>query len=348
MGTAMLGTGGVIFAISTLVSIMTVMNRNTESAESYTKSFIDEVIKGGTASEEFAKALGLVNKELKTLSDETISARIKSLSDELNSLMSSFMFQFDKSGFGKKAFGLQQLLSEQESRNLKNSLGLGGQELGLIQRLQEQIRINTEIRDSMDDRAGIAYWQNIINQQQEQLNKLLGVTKREMGGVKDVIDEAGKLIYGNDKLPFDAEMLGDVKYDKFGLGYGDASRRIGRGGAAAATFSKGYMEQLSLMVSLTTSSADILRNEFKSAWEDIFGEANSLFEKFLANIAEQLMSFGVTKLAGSFLNFLFPGAGGLIDPFFEKPQTIQVNLGTETLARVVVKGNQEAQRLRLL
>ena len=102
-----------------------------------------------------------------------------------------------------------------------------------------------------------------------------------------------------------------------------------------------------LLIDSMISAADVLRSEFKSAWQDIFGEANSLFEKFMMNIIEKMASNAITNFASTFLNFLVPGAGSAFNALAGAPTVINVNMGNETLARAVVKGSYEAKRLRL-
>ena len=55
--------------------------------------------------------------------------------------------------------------------------------------------------------------------------------------------------------------------------------------------------------------ADAFRGEFSKAWNSIFGEATSLFEKFIQGVAEQLFNYGVQKAAFGLLNLIVPGAG---------------------------------------
>lgn len=54
------------------------------------------------------------------------------------------------------------------------------------------------------------------------------------------------------------------------------------------------------------------RGEFSKAWNSIFGEANSLLEKFIQNLGEQLFNLGVQKLATGIMNMILPGSGEII------------------------------------
>jgi hypothetical protein len=72
-----------------------------------------------------------------------------------------------------------------------------------------------------------------------------------------------------------------------------------------------YKKRQELEKELISGTASILRSEFGSAWEDIFGEANSLFEKMIASWAETFFA----KFSGDVLAGLLPGGGFLSDLF---------------------------------
>lgn len=61
---------------------------------------------------------------------------------------------------------------------------------------------------------------------------------------------------------------------------------------------------------LADSAAQTLRDGFMQAWQDIFGEANSLLEQFMSNLVGALASIGTGQLA----NWLFNGILGFVNP----------------------------------
>ena len=92
-----------------------------------------------------------------------------------------------------------------------------------------------------------------------------------------------------------------------------------------------------------------IRGEFSTLWQDVFGEANSLFEKLLMNFASRLAEHGISSLFGSLLNFIFPGAGMALGAFGSLgggPQIINLQADNRTLATFYVTGKREAERLR--
>lgn len=71
--------------------------------------------------------------------------------------------------------------------------------------------------------------------------------------------------------------------------------------------------QYAVLSSLSDAVGDTIRSGIGGAWEQVFGEANSLFEQMLASWAARLAQlaaeWAATELFQMFLNFLLPGAG---------------------------------------
>lgn len=60
------------------------------------------------------------------------------------------------------------------------------------------------------------------------------------------------------------------------------------------------------------SLADTITGELGEAWDNVFGEANSLFEKFLKNVTTKILETLVTRGIGLLLSVLFPGVGTIL------------------------------------
>jgi len=56
---------------------------------------------------------------------------------------------------------------------------------------------------------------------------------------------------------------------------------------------------------------DAFKGEFSKAWQSIFGEANSLLEKFIQSLGEKLFNAGIEKAAYGLMDLIFPGSGAL-------------------------------------
>jgi len=73
-----------------------------------------------------------------------------------------------------------------------------------------------------------------------------------------------------------------------------------------AIISSEQFQNASLMLN---SLGDVLRNSLGKAWEDTFGEANSLFEQFMQEVTTALINSLISKAISGLLNLIFPGAG---------------------------------------
>lgn len=79
------------------------------------------------------------------------------------------------------------------------------------------------------------------------------------------------------------------------------------------TFSQKELEdQFGLYADLIRDTANVFRSEFGSAWEDVFGEANSMFEKLIASWAQTLFEKLSGKALGGLLS-LIPGGSVIGD-----------------------------------
>lgn len=87
---------------------------------------------------------------------------------------------------------------------------------------------------------------------------------------------------------------------------------------------------------LITSSANILESEFKQAWREVFGEANSLVEKLFQNMMAKLAEMAAAKIFGFILDMVLPGAGSILSTILssqstnilsEYPNTFQAHSG---------------------
>jgi len=60
------------------------------------------------------------------------------------------------------------------------------------------------------------------------------------------------------------------------------------------------------------SLAETITSELGQAWDDMFGEANSMFEKFLKSVTTKILDSLITRGIGLLLGALFPGVGTIL------------------------------------
>lgn len=182
---------------------------------------------------------------------------------------------------------------------------------------------------------------------------------------KDAVDDTSAFYKNLQKLEEDyVKWLRDVeKNERTRLPYADrgktnitGGRGKVKGGKEEASMTQQFAEDMDFMNGLIVSSAGILRNEFMQAWEDIFGEANSLFEKFIANIVSAFADLAAQKMAmgifGFFASLFSGGAASAVTAIASSPSSgtpIQNNIiidGRQT-AIIYTNGKMNANRLRM-
>ena len=107
---------------------------------------------------------------------------------------------------------------------------------------------------------------------------------------------------------------------------------------------------------IANESARTLFNAFSQVWNDIFGEANSLFEQLLQNISMGLFDLFAQDVSKSIFESLIPGGGllsGLGDALgLGKRSSVLVQIGESQVqmatAKVVPNAIAEQQRRRIL
>jgi hypothetical protein len=318
MGKAMIGPMGVIFAISAITSAITYFTSNIGKGKSAVDSFtssVDKAIKKLIDFQDPLKNLkfGLDPQQLEKLIP-AIEKEIKAI-ENLNTMRQTNIGV--QSGVSAQGFNAGLILNQ------------------LTAAEKEQIKLNEQTLTQL---------KNIKSEYEAQLKvaKLLeglGLTKVEA-------EEKTKELL-KDQLKIIEEMASVIAPSRRGerqLPAERAGRTPLQGPQNQIINVEQLKEDFSQVNLMVMTSADILRGEFMSAWEDIFGEANSLFEKLMARFADNLFMAGIDFLSNVALGF-FSGLFG--EGSSKNPQVINVNLGNETLERVVVKGNYEAQRLRL-
>lgn len=322
MVSALKGPMGIIFAISTATSLLTIFTRNTGSAKTEVKS-LTEALKGQwDASYKARKEWEKFSDDLGKFSTADLIESLNTIERQMNEItISATTMILATLGFYG---GLAEVYAE--LAKLQKEAGLVSQKLNAPK---------------------ILGWEDVPKSMQEKWKNSFKEVKKDTRDINDLLKEMlenlTKLSNNNFNISPTSEAVARKKYGSLfegiknvkdpGMGISDAEIRAR------------FEEENRLLISNIEAAADVLRSEFISAWQDIFGEANSLFEKLMMRFADNLLGAGIDFLSGGVLGFfgdLFSSNKAV------SPGVINVNLGTETLARVVVKGNNEAQRLRLL
>ena len=307
------GPMGIIFAISTATSLLTMFGNKLFGVGESTNS---------------------AKENVKSLRDE-----FAQLNNEVSKVVSSLNFN-------------EIVLMGQRKRGLT----------GLISKTQQDLSITTDTEDRTRLSLMLVGYKSeleIINKEQEfqnfafqkwlemqkESNKVTKDTKENLKEITRIITgfsaDAKKMVLANGGLsPSFANIM-----DK---------QNGGKDKAQMADITSGYKKNLEFMVDIMKDNLQIIKSEWNNMWEDVFGEANSLFEKFMSNMLEKLAEQALTNLAGSLLNMILPGAGSAFQALSGSPSyggggVIQNNIiiGERQVATIYTSGKQAASRLRM-
>ena len=165
-------------------------------------------------------------------------------------------------------------------------------------------------------------------------------------------------------LPVELPSLGPAPGGRGILGGGGARKTIFGSTAQSAQMIK---DAGKVGETIFDGWANVLTSNMNTAWAEIFGEANSLFEQLVNSMADLLVKDVFTGL----LNFIAPAGGGILgfigglfgsgspvtgggitqtlDPGRAPGnQTIIIELGGMPLGQVVLEGNRQIQQRRLV
>lgn len=198
-----------------------------------------------------------------------------------------------------------------------------------IAELTEKIKFaesKTEIRKLAREIASIQNEVNslttIENAIDSQIEKV-GILTLMYGDMIDVISKGGvqKQIGGGIKIPIQLESV-EV------------------GGKPTPDLSVTMQELQELYWGLdlmSIAAAQTLMDEFNKAWRSIFGEANSLFEKFMMNLSSAISNLATQYLANSIFSFVGSAIGlpGLGATASGGATTINLRIGQEDFQAVV-------------
>jgi len=171
----------------------------------------------------------------------------------------------------------------------------------------------TELMAELDIKA--------VKTKEEKVKKEKELTKWSKGRYQTIM--TGQFSEGGvdpSAMQFNTGMLGGSDFSREQL---EAMRRARDEQKAMA------LENEKLMNSFIMSSANVFRSEMSGAWQSIFGEANSIFEKLIASWADLMFA----RLGTSLFTSFFGGGGGLGD-LLGFSRSVSAGAGTAETYRV--------------
>jgi hypothetical protein len=322
MVNALKGPMGIIFAISTATSLLTMFTRNSGSAKTEVKSLTEALKAQWDASYKARKEWEKFSDDLEKFSTADLIESLHAIKRQMNEItISATTMILATLGFYG---GLAEVYAE--LAKLQKEAGLVSQKLNAPK---------------------ILGWEDVPKAMQEKWKNSFKEVKKDTRDINDLLKEMLENLTKISNNNFNiSPALGVIARKKYGsLEVGMKNVKNPGLGISDTEIRQQYEEENRLLISNIEAAADVLRSEFISAWEDIFGEANSLFEKLMMRFTENLLTEGINWLSGGVFGFV-GGLLGLDKPV--TPQVINVNMGNENVERVVVKGIKQAQQKRLL
>ena len=214
------------------------------------------------------------------------------ISDEALGLIQKTTYGGDKNGLAPQG-SMERLAQDIQAQNAKEQINkkvVGSVEL-VRQKIKELTIANSDVNITWNE-----YYNNL--KKIDELTKKLALPKveslsKKMIGAVDVLGL--EKIQGKNETPM--QWVKDV-----------SAKGIDWDKAAALT--EGEQLMADFWDSVSFAGADTLRNGIGQAFEDIFGEANSLLEQFLSNIVSGLASVAAQRVAMGLMDWFSGGLSG--------------------------------------
>ena len=192
----------------------------------------------------------------------------------------------------------------------------------IAQRYQNELSI---IKDIDKWKVKIAEMDNAspnkLKLSEEATNKIAEATKKRLDAMREIdilVNRMSSIINKSDTTRMDKKNADFIdRYYSFtdkGIKLKGVDVEKPKRLTEALDFDKGQQDLIDFVDTLTFSLTDTLQSGFSQAWENIFGEANSLVEQLLANLYNGLMNLAMSQASQKIFDFilsLIPGGGAV-------------------------------------
>jgi len=353
---SLLGGAGVVAAMLAARMIMDQFTKTELEAAEEGDKFRQTLINLQTAADVVNLSIGKATRSLREMTDEMLTIKLLQVDEDIRKIETGFSGlwkQFIGSAEAERDILIETKNQITEIQKLREA-GISGEGLGILDRLREQIKLNTELRDSEEaSLSEIATYSDNIKLLQTQLNELLGIEEKAMKDNTAEINRQNKelekqvMLWRRIIRPYDYSGMAPMGDRKGGRG-----KEISGGGGASMTNNMlEDKEQLKRAEQYQQQFADsftnILETNFSTFWTATFGEANSLLEQLLqatfGSILSQLVSGFLSFIPfGSFISSM---ASGAKSPAVN-PQQIVLQINGQDAATFVNAGNDYNRMMR--
>lgn len=344
MLSSLTGVGGLMFAISAVTSLITYFSMQSRGAAESTKSLSEELKDLWSEAFKAEVQFDKLAKDLEKFTVAELNESLKIVNEQLKDVGLSFWQS------GLYALGFRGVLEDtykeiyklvKEKEALDNQLNpKQDRPKGILELLKAERDKYEALRNQATTLSDITKYKKIIFAIDDRINEIDGSRVKKL---KEQNEEIEKQITGFNALRNKAMQFNDTADSPFNNFGGDAGNKKAPStpkGMADIAGMRGVKQNFEIFNSIAHSSANTMRDVFTQAWRDIFGEANSLLEIFLQNIAEGLLNLAAGSVATSIFSFLTGGLGGALGAL--KPISgdtiVNLKIGDDTIEKFVFKG----------
>lgn len=358
---------GINLAISAVLAFTIANGKAKEEVDSFTlKNLIGEL-------NAYEKSLRAVAKELSQLNNIDLKATLEKLNEQMGE---AFLKQFQTIATFQATPGGAALMSifgfptpeemEKEIKKLSDAIGLAYKEINNRAAggrspnwLRAQIKELEDIFDTGDKsvipkikslKKELESWTDLLKDPKNKRNFIADSFDEMVRKMRAATAESKKLV--QEVVKVNNALLSQSKFPTQLKPVTEPNKPV-----LDVTITRKQLEEYYKEVDIVSKSAAMaIQDTFMDMWRDIFGEANSLFEKFLQNVLAGLSKIAAESLAESIfdtiLGFINPvaglaaGAAGRISPTSSGTTIINVQVGDQTVTQLVADGYIDAKRLR--
>lgn len=320
---AIFSPSGIAVAISGLISIITVLAVKSQGAKKETEEFTLETIAASTAMEKYGKSVAGIRSELEKLTDAQVLSRLERMKTTVQEGVDEMARATTMPYFAQGWF-LTMLLGDNADDALNKIMQAVG---GIVQAeevldgrrskigiLRNRIKDLEKARYNLPEDSPQSNFDAInerIRIEQDSLDKLLGKYKEVHEKIKEINNDAKS-------MQWSGVGVGDATRSILSTGVGDATRSKRTEQATTAVFGREYQNVMNNVNKMSSIGADVLRENYNQAWENVFGTANSLFEQYANRIIEFFASDIFAEISGTFVKWAltavgFPELGAIVD-----------------------------------
>ena len=288
---SLMGGGGLIFALGAVTIGLVSMVEQAQGGGFALDDYVKKLENMKSEAELSADAMTKLKEAMDELTNEQMISRIQILRGEVSkiSVWSQMAFGFGKQGYLENKLMLEQLIKALTDKSI---MTIYGEDLSYVQDIKQKIKYQTYLRDEVAKTQEEVFAHNkeikrlngLLKEQTEETKKTTKSTSEYAKALNEVYKELIKV------LSAAPPPRGDYRFRGLVTGVPVPEK-------PKIEFSAEEEEYFSRVNDMAYITAGVLRDEFTKAWQDVFGEANSLFESFAQRISQYFIDLALRYVA---------------------------------------------------